>query len=288
MPFTDEDKQNTNDALQSWRQGDVSLDPALEVFHLADLSQPHSDVSRSVSNKVPEELTSQPNITPVKEMVEGVVMLTQTCDIVRCCEEKQFVQVAPLVKFNQTKVEETRKLKRPQYAYIPAVASQFLVADLSRCVTLEKVIVARWKRIQGCNNDKERMDFALALIRNRTRFAFPDDFIEASQEFQKFILKKHKKQTTEGEFLRAIREIRVKAAPSWNIDKIKLTWWFIKEEGPSVDLDEWYKFIEKLMDKFDQSGKYDVEDIFPCELADMTALDYTESNHLDLDQLSIN
>ena len=50
MPLTGEDEQEIDQALQVWRQGDVSLDTDLEFLHFADLSRPHSPASVQVTD----------------------------------------------------------------------------------------------------------------------------------------------------------------------------------------------------------------------------------------------
>ena len=86
MPLRDADEKAVDEALRAWRQGDVSLDAGLEFLHLADLTRPHSPASLQVSDAMAdrgEELEAGP--VPVLDEVRGVVMLSQTCDVVRGC-----------------------------------------------------------------------------------------------------------------------------------------------------------------------------------------------------------
>ena len=287
MPFTELDRDSTNNALKVWRQGDVSLDDNLKVFHLADLSRPHSDVSKEVSKDKPK----QTNITTVLDSVEGIVMLTQTCEIVRCCLERPFVEIAPLIKLKGDEVEEVRRLKRPRYAYIPSVADKCYVADLDRPCTVEKVIVAGWNRKSGWQDDDEFRNFSKTLTRKRSRFAFPDDFVTAAQKLQSHLKQKHNRQSKEGKYLRALREIRVRAAPSWDSDQVELTWYFIRNDETADELDQWDFYIEKWLKKFEQGSRFRIEEDYDefvsYRLNDLTAEEYVESSHLDLDQLSI-
>src|SRR5687768_1657702 len=51
-----------------------------------------------------------------------------------------------------------------------------------------------------------------------------------------------RKDHAEGAHLRALREIRVRAAPSWDDEEVRLAFWFIKEaepEGHAPGWDEW-------------------------------------------------
>ena len=288
MPLAKEDERAIDEALQAWRQGDVSLDAGLEFLHLADLSRPHSTASRQVAEDMANNGEAlEAGAMPVLDEVRGMVMLSQTCDVVRGCQDRPFVEVAPLIEISGQEVEAIRRLKRPAFAYVPATAEAHLVADLDRTMTVEKAVVAGWKRTPGWRTDAELRDFALALARKRSRFAFPDDFVDAAQALQRRFVDKHDKKTVEGAHLRALREIRVRAAPSWNEKQIRLDWWFVMDSDPeNVDAD-WPKYLKQWLDLFDQSGRFQLDSRIACRLEDMTARDYMESDRLDLDRLSV-
>ncbi|MXZ81252.1 MAG: hypothetical protein F4Z15_07815 [Gammaproteobacteria bacterium] len=288
MCLEEEDEQTINKALQEWRQGDASLDDDLEFLHLADLSRPHSNASIQIAASLKhngETVESKP--TPVLQEVCGIAVLSQTCDIVRGCRERPFLEVAPLVEVDKQTVEEIRRLKRPAYAYVPAVAREQLVADLDRTMTVEKSLISALNRIPGCKTDDQRRDFALALARKRSRFPFPDDFVTAARKFQRNMVKKHDSQTEEGAHLRAIEEIRVRAAPSWHDEEVELEWWLIKEHDPEGVQADWQTFIDKWFGLFDKTGRFDFGMPTACRLEDITARDYVESDRLDLDRLSV-
>ena len=244
MPMTDEDERAINEALQAWRQGDVSLDTGLEFLHFADLSRPHSPASRQVAEALANDSEAiEAGATPVLDEVLGMVMLSQTCDVVRGCRERPFVEVAPLIEMPEQQVEAIRRLKRPAFAYVPATADARLVADLDRTMTVEKALVAEWIRTPGWESDDELRGFALTLARKRSRFAFPNDCVAAAQDLQKHLVDKHNKETDEGAHLQALREIRIRAAPSWDDGEVQLSWWFIKDADP-VDVD-WPTFLDQ-------------------------------------------
>ncbi len=288
MSLTEEDEQAIDQALQAWCQGDISLDAGLEFLHPADLSRPHSPASAQVAEaltKDGEAIEAGP--TPVLDEVRGAVILSQTCDVVRGCLDRAFVEVAPLIEVSEQWVEEIRRLKRPAFAYVPATAGQLLVADLDRTMTVEKALIARWTRIPGWETDDELRDFASALARKRSRFAFPDDFVAAARSLQKHLIDKHNRQTDEGAHLRALREIRVRAAPSWNDNEVWLSWWFIKDADPVEVKADWPTFLKEWLALFDQTKRFRLEPSIACRLEDMTAHDYVESDRLDLDRLSV-
>ena len=288
MPLSEEDERTIDQALQAWRQGDVSLAAGLEFLHFADLSRPHSPASTQVAEVLAcdhEAIEAGP--TPVLDAVPGVVMLSQTCDVVRGCRDRPFVEVAPLIEVSGPWVEDIRRLKRPAFAYVPGTVDKRLVADLDRIMTAEKAIVAGWPRTPGCETDGEVRDFAAALARKRSRFAFPDDFVAATRNLQERLIDKHDRQTGEGAHLRALREIRVRAAPSWDDGEVHLSWWFIKDADPVDAPVDWPLFVDRWIALFDQTSRFRLEPPIACRLEDMTARDYVESDRLDLDRLSV-
>lgn len=277
-----------NAQLRRWRQGDVSLDAGLEFIYLAD--QASISTSQQSDEEATVSLTSEPNtslVVPILEEIRGVAMLTQTCDIIRDCQKRPFVEVAPLVELEPHVVEEVRRLKRPRFAFVSATAYEGLVADLDRTMTVQKAVVAHWTRLSGFDTEQEARDFALALSRKRSRFAFPDDFTRATKDLQRRIVAAHTKQTAEGAHLRSLREIRVRAAPSWDHETVELDWWFIKENDPEDTQSEWGTFVERWIGLFEQAGRFKINSRTACRLQDISAQDYVESDHLDLDRLSV-
>ena len=139
MSLTEEDEQAIDQALQVWRQGDVSRAAGLEFLHFADLSRPHSPASVQVADALAKDGEAiEAGATPVVDEVRGVVMLSQTCDVVRSCRVRPFVEIAPLIEVPEPWVEEIRRLKRPAFAYLSIAAGERLVADLDRTMTVEK------------------------------------------------------------------------------------------------------------------------------------------------------
>jgi hypothetical protein len=288
MPLTEEDERAIDVALQAWRQGDVSLEAGLEFLHFADLSRPHSPASTQVAEALADDGEAiEAGPAPILDEARGMVMLSQTCDVVRGCRARPFVEIAPLIEVPEGQVEAIRRLKRPAFAYVPATAAAHLVADLDRTMTVEKALVAQWTRTPGWETDDELRAFALALARKRSRFAFPDDFVAAASALQRHLVDKHDKATDEGAHLRALREIRVRAAPSWEDGEVQLSWWFIKDADPLDVQVDWPTFLDQWLALFDQTGRFHLDPPIACRLEDMTARDYVESDHLDLDRLSV-
>ena len=212
-------------------------------MHLVDLSRPQSPASPGVTAEG-NGGTQTAGITPVLEEVAGFAVLTQTCDVVRRCLERPYVEVAPLVKLDHEIVEQVRRLKRSAFAYVPGTAASGLLTDLDRVMTVEKAVVANCTRTPGWHTDSEGREFARAIARKRSRFAFPDDFVGAAGRFRRRLMEKHDRTSLEGGCLRALREIRVRAAPSWDADDVELTIWFIQDHDPDGGND-WSRQVER-------------------------------------------
>lgn len=127
--------------------------------------------------------------------VVGLVVLSHTCDLVRPCADRPYVEVAPLIEMAEDDYANIRR--RPAYAAVPSLRSQRLVADLDRIMTVEKPIVAAWSRVEGCSTDLERREFAAALARKRQRFPFPDDFNAMVGPLKSRVLDKHSRNSPE-------------------------------------------------------------------------------------------
>jgi hypothetical protein len=271
-----EQAKRIDEALASWRQGDVALQEQWFI-HAADPRQPLTAESEQATG----------DLSAIQSEVAGLMVVTQTCDIVRSCIQRPFIEVVPLVQVDESKLLEVKRGRRPAYASIPALEEQQLVADLDRVMTVEKSLVAAWTRTPGWVTDVEARELAQALARKRARFAFPDDFTSFVRRLQGRLQEKHDKQSDEGRALRALREIRVGATPSWDAPQLELTFWFIIDEDDAVSqIRNWGEQLEAWLRLIPASGRFTRVDGLVVELEDMTARDYVESDRLDLDHLS--
>jgi hypothetical protein len=270
--------QAVDTALKEWCQGDCVLGEQWFVYRF----NPQRPLTNDSANVAQEEV----DLTELE--VKGFAVITQTCDIVRSCKDRPFMEVAPLVEVvDRQSLDEIQRGRRPQYAYIPGVAEFNLVVDLDRVMTVEKAVVAEWERKPGCLNDEEIRSLAQALTRKRARFAFPDDFNVFAKKLQSRLRDKHDKATDEGEALRVLREIRVRAEPSWDAQEVKLMFWFIRNaEQSQFKGIGWDKFLEQWLKLIPKSGRFQNVEGSVVALEDMTAKEYVESDRLDLDHLS--
>lgn len=263
-------------SLQGWRQGDLTLDESWFV-HVGDGALPLSEAAAQAENG-PQALTSE---------VLGLVVVTQTCDIVRSCARRPFIEVAPLMRVSEDHLHEVKRGRRPSHATLPVLESKLLVADLDRVMTVEKSIVASWKRTPGWTNDADGRAFAQALARKRVRFAFPDDFTALCKKLQARLEDKHDKNTDEGRGLRALREIRVSASPSWDAASRTIFFWFIRDDADATfEGKSWADLLKNWLKLVPATGRFTSIEGQVATLHEMTADDYVGSDPLDLDHLS--
>lgn len=270
-------REEIREALQHWRQGDCVLGEQWFVFR----------VSPDVPLTEDAVAAAEDGIDNAESAVLGFAVITQTCDIIRNCSERPFVEVSPLVEVDEDRLHEIERGRRPNYAYLRGISDRRLVADLDRVMTVEKSVVGRWERIAGCLDESDSRRLSLALSRKRARIAFPDDFGAFAAPLTHRMSEKHDKGSDEGRALRALREIRVRAAPSWDADTIQLTFWFIRSEHqPTFEKQGWDVLLRAWLARVPAMGRFAEVDGAVVTLNDLTARDYVESDPLDLDHIS--
>jgi hypothetical protein len=250
-----------------------------------------ADPRAALTDGIPE---AADEMTSVETLFDGVVVVTQTCDIVRHCCERPIVEVSPLVEVKSLDgiaVEGVRKGLHPRYLFVPAIADRGLVGDLDRTMTVEKSVLAGWARTPGCADGAQRQALAQALARKRARAAFPKDFGDHVAKLANRIKKKTGKDSDEGRILDEIREIRVAASPGWDAAEVTLMFWFICEEDLDAGAEGMdHKLVEeqviKWLELVPAGGRFVKVHGMACTLQGMSAADYVDSDRLDLDHLS--
>jgi hypothetical protein len=122
-------------ALSNWSQGDCTIGDDCWFVTRFDPQHPLTPSSKDVA-------AADADADLAESAVSGFVVVTQTCDLVRSCLDRPFLEISPLVKVDAERLTEIKRIKRPSYAYIAGVAARFLVADLDRVMTVEKAVVA--------------------------------------------------------------------------------------------------------------------------------------------------
>lgn len=266
-----------NEVLGEWRQGDFVLGECWFIFQVEE--------GGALTTEGAEALEA--GLDTAAAEVLGLCVVTQTCDLVRDCKDRPFVEVAPIVEI--PKPDALRQIVKgfqPRYATFDNLSNKQLAVDLDRTMTVEKSVIARWQRTVGCRSENEELMFAAALSRKRSRPAFPDEFVEWMQPLTKRFRDKHSKMSPEGDLLRAVKEIRVCAEPNWAAPEVEVTFYFIFDydrDIPTDKLEEIQKSWESLLTT---KSTYSPCFIF-LTLDDLVASEYVQSVRLDLDHLSL-
>jgi hypothetical protein len=261
-------------ALAVWRQGDVALDEKWFV-QIGDGSSPLTDAAAQAG----------PGVQALTVECEGLVVVSQTCDLIRACTDRHFVEVSPLIRVDTG--EAARALKGYLPARGPIAISADLVADLDRTMTVEKAVVATWRRTPGWTSDAESRRFAQALARKRKRFAFPDDLVRTIAKLRKRLLDKNGRNSDEGHAVTALVEIRATAAPSWDAPSCEVFLTFVRPEvTPEIADQKWSEHLDVWLMLCEPVGSIASIDGAVLSLSALTALDYIDSDQLDLDHLS--
>jgi hypothetical protein len=273
------DLDDLDRALAEWRQGDCVVGEQWFI-HRFSPAQPLTAAAVDVA-------ATSGGVDIFETPEAGLVVLSQTCDIVRRWRERPFVVVAPLVAVAPDVAKGIARGHRPRYAFVPGVSSRGLVADLDRSMTVEKAVIAPSPRVRGCATEEDATRFAQALARNRARFAFPDDFSELVDGIHTRLVEKHDKRTAEGEALRNLREIRIAAAPSWDAKAVDLVFMFIRDDDdPGFEGTRWHEFLAKWLALVPPRGRYRSVDGLVIALGDLSAREYLASAQLDLDHVT--
>lgn len=264
-------------ALRAWRQGDCVLGEHWFLYRI-DAEQPLTAEAA---------VAAEEGGDAAEAVVHGLMIATQTCDLVRKCGNRPFLEVCPLVEVDSQVLDEIRLGRRPGYAYLPGLAEHMLVADLDRVMSVEKPVVAKWIRTRGCLCDTDARRLSQALARKRARAAFPDDFVTLVGGLVGRLKSHHKKQSPEGVALRSLREIRVRAEPDWDAQEVRITFWFVPDERmePSVG-PEWASLLDSWLGLLTRTDRFTEIEGLVQTLDDLSAREYVESDPLDLDHLS--
>jgi len=260
-----------SESLAGWRQGDYTLS-ALEFL---------------VANG-----WSGTELETDAEPVEGLVVISQTCDIVNTTPDKQHVVVCPLIKLTEQSFEEIRKARSPAAAMLEHPPEPCVAVDLGRMMSVNKSVLLRFERREGFTTDEARTAFAEALQRKLGRFAFPNKFSdEVLHKLRGRILNAHgKSESNHGKAYRSIRTTRVTAFPDWDAPEATVFFYFVLE--PEVKREATRAEIGKTLD--DHLGRitwpegFRLEDppYFLVTPEEMTAAEWIASQPVDWDFVS--
>jgi hypothetical protein len=269
--------------LVGWRQGDVAVSGA--IGWMGDVSRPLTPECSQAA----EAITGSQQVAVWAATSDGLVVVTQTCDIVRTSGERPFIAASPLIRLPEPVATEARRGMRPRFVNVPG-AGEDAFADLDLVLSMEKSVLAACERIPGCTTDDERRRFARQVGRKFSRVAFPDELAVSLRRMVDRVRQKHEKASVEGRALAALSEIRVTGTPSWSAVAIDVFLTFAARSRADAEAicaeGEWDSLVDGWLALCEPSGPILSVDGAMVPLEELTALEYLDSDQLDLDHLS--
>lgn len=271
--MSDELPHKNHEPHKEWRQGDFAL--ASGPFLFADVPEAEGELMAAVYDE-PDPA--------------GLVVISQTCDVVSTPDKLSTVVVCPLVAVKPEHLDMITRGRAPRFGFIEN-APEGLVADFGRLMSISKALLSRWKRIDGFSAEAAALNFARGLERAYGRFAFPDAFNESIRPLEDAIKSKFWKEGTPlGKALRSLVELRVRPSAAWDSNAVGVTFFLIfdaaekRQAEPDAIRAEFESALNGLpwvapfflADPSIRIGSYD----------DFSARDYVESVPLDLNALS--
>ena len=249
-------------AARTWQQGDVFADVAIVRYAYGDLPLTAAAARAGAGP------------TAIREPLGRAVIVSQTCEVVRSCQQRAFVHIAEVVTLEGAVLDEAKRGWRPQYVAVPwAGDDQFVDLELQGAV--EKSVLLGAGRIASCPAAGMAMRFSSGLARHRSRFAFPDDLTPTLTPLVNRFREKAGKDTPQGRRIDEIFEIRASATPDWNAEAISVELIFLitPDSLPSDPLpdDPPTKLLEEI-------GNLDAQRL--AELLDDTSIDPARRNAL--------
>ncbi len=144
----------------------------------------------------------------------GVVLLSQTCDLV---QNRERVLVAPVIELDASTMKQVRKGKKP--LHVEVGSSHDRVADIERMVSLPRAalaeaVVAEHSVDERSGEDADRLSARIG--RALYRYAFPDEVHDALRKFNRKITDGYGKETAFAKVLGMVDEMRI-SCPNWGL-----------------------------------------------------------------------
>lgn len=154
-----------------------------------------------------------------KERVEtphGVVLLSQTCDLV---QDRERVIIAPVSESSSAEMSHVKRGAKPLLVAIGSGPNH--VANLERMISVPRSLlgdaVVVYHSVQE-RSGEEADRLSARIGRGLYRFAFPDAVHDALSKMQKKIAEGYSKNTSFAAVLRLIDEFRI-SCPAWEVAK---------------------------------------------------------------------
>lgn len=267
-----------NERAMQLRQGDIVEVGA--IAWLASGSTPLTSQSAEAGDAA---------VSCVIAEADRLVVVSQTCDIVRDCSQRPFVLLARVVTLEEPAAGEARHGHRPRFIPLPGLGDDAF-ADLDLVIGIEKSAFLGVEATRGLPDDSSQRRFGIATGRVFSRFAFPDDLVISLRGLVSRVRQKHTKDSPEGRALEALEDIRIAGSPSWNADAVDVFITFApatRAEANDVMADDgWDQLVDSWLRQAEPFGVIRSVDGAMIPLDELSALEYIDSDALDLDYLS--
>lgn len=275
--------------LESLQQGDVFLDVVIPVAYFSNSNFPLTAAAKDFASEFPSQ-TAEANL--ITEEAAGLIVITQTCDILKAPEKSPLIQFVRVVKEQPNIVQIVKRGNHGRYVFLPELEPQCPLADLDVGVYFEKpmlLLMDHQSKIRAVKTDEHISKFSNAVSRKFNRFAFPDDFNASLVSFRDIIDKNINKMSDLGALLRSVLEIRVSTEMNeqWeSAAPIPTLNFFFEDEDKITQSTR--DVLNRLMDKhFVSTGKFSKAPKMRFETYDNVTADfYRRSNPLDLSHLT--
>lgn len=259
------DSASLKERLCVWRQGDYTL--GLPQIVLATAIE-DGDL-----------------VADVREVV-GLVVITQTCDIVNCGGDKEWVTVAALREVHEDSMDNISNGSSPTFVSVECAPQDNVVADLNQMMTIHKSLLAQLDRKDGFKTDESRRRFADALSRKHGRFAFPDLFsTSVLSPLRTRVRRAHVKNSKYGAAYRSIDSARVVAFPSWDAITVTVGFRFLIKNAKESEANRSTisEIVSEHLGKINwPSGFSPAEPLFVLQTSEeMSAKEWLDSQEID-------
>jgi hypothetical protein len=131
---------------------------------------------------------------------EALVLVGQSCDVVKPIDRRPITTMAPLVRLADDELREARAGRRPRYVSLPGVGDDAFI-DLDMAFPIHKRLLLGRRQGAGVTSSVQAAAMSRSIGRAFGRFAFPDAFNEAVGNLVRRVRSKHGNNGAEGRVL---------------------------------------------------------------------------------------
>jgi hypothetical protein len=198
-------------AVSSFIQGEVLAVPDACAV-VADAAYPLCEATSTYAQTV----GVSNGLIAVPQVVDQVVVLTQTCDLQETTSGEFRCLVAPVVKVPAGFAEDVLRGRRPNYVALPWLEPES-IADLTLVTTVERSVLVEAASLARPNTPDERVHFANSIARSLVRPALPEHLSRLLKPFAARFRDRYDRNSPEGACLHHVLCARIEADP--NLDQ---------------------------------------------------------------------